>query len=147
MSAIVITPAAIVAEARSWQGVRWRHQGRSRQGIDCAGLVICTAHALGLSDFDTTAYDRVPDGTTLRALCDTHLRPVPLAQLQPADVLLMRFDVDPQHMAIVTDYPYGGPGVMGMVHAYATARKVVEHQLDAAWLARVVAAYRFPEVC
>jgi cell wall-associated NlpC family hydrolase len=30
----------IVSAARSWLGVPWRHQGRTRQGVDCAGLVV-----------------------------------------------------------------------------------------------------------
>ncbi len=139
----MICPADYVAEARAWVGVRWRHQGRTRQGVDCAGLVICLANKMGMSDFDTTDYDRIPDGETLQALCDQHMKAIKLSELRPADILLMRFDVHPQHMAIVTDYP----GALGVIHAYANARKVVEHRLDDVWLSRVVRAYRFPEFC
>ena len=48
---------AIVAAARSWLGVPWRHQGRARQGIDCAGLVVLVGRGLGLTDYDTAAYE------------------------------------------------------------------------------------------
>ena len=42
---------AIVAEARTWLGVPWRHQGwRRTTGCDCVGLVRGVGHALGLID-------------------------------------------------------------------------------------------------
>ena len=40
-------PSAIVAAARTWLGVPWRHQGRTRQGVDCAGLVVLVGRGLG----------------------------------------------------------------------------------------------------
>ena len=55
-------PDTIVAAARSWLGVPWRHQGRTRQGVDCAGLVVLVGRELGLADYDTTAYGRRPEG-------------------------------------------------------------------------------------
>lgn len=39
---------AFVAEARSYLGTPWRHQGRNRMGIDCVGLVIVSARINGL---------------------------------------------------------------------------------------------------
>ncbi len=35
--------AKFVAAARSWIGVPWAHQGRSRAGVDCIGLVVMAA--------------------------------------------------------------------------------------------------------
>lgn len=45
----------------------WRHQGRTRRGIDCAGLVICTLRDIGHVDqsFNVTGYAPV---TTLDRL-------------------------------------------------------------------------------
>jgi hypothetical protein len=34
------------------------------------------------------------------------------------------------------------PGEMGMIHAYAPARKVVEHRYDPQWRRQTYAAYR-----
>lgn len=129
------TRQQIVDEARDWLGTRWFHQGRSRAGVDCIGLVIRVAHALGLSTFDTADYSRQPDPVRMRALLDEHMTKIPVASAQIGDMLLMRFEKEPQHVAIVTD--------LGIIHAYAQVRRVVEHRLDSVWRARVVAAYQF----
>lgn len=123
----------IVDCARSYQNVRWLHQGRSRAGLDCIGLVLAVAHDLGLSEFDTTDYGRIPDGERLRQELERHMQPTstPL----PGDVLLMRFEREPQHVAIVTE--------IGIIHAYAQLRRVTEHALQGVWPSRVLAAYRF----
>lgn len=46
------TRAQIVEEARSYLGTKWLHQGRTRDGVDCAGLVACVGNALGLIAYD-----------------------------------------------------------------------------------------------
>lgn len=125
----------ILDESRKWLGTRWVHQGRSRAGVDCVGLVIRVAHARGLSTFDTADYSRQPDAVRMRALLAEHMEPIAIARAQIGDVLLMRFERDPQHVAIVTD--------IGIIHAYAQARRVVEHRLDSVWQGRVVGAYQF----
>lgn len=125
----------IVDEARRWTGVRWVHQGRSRAGIDCVGLVIRVAHALGLSTFDTADYSRQPDPVRMRALLAEHMLPIDAGRAQVGDVLLMRFEKEPQHVAIVSD--------IGIIHAYAQVRRVTEHRLDSVWQSRVVGAYQF----
>lgn len=127
------TRQQIVDEARSYLGCRWHHQGRSRAGVDCIGLVIRVAHALGLSTFDIADYSRQPDPTMMRGLLALHMEPV--ASPQIGDVLLMKFEREPQHVAIVTD--------QGIIHAYAQARRVVEHRLDSLWKSRIVGAYQF----
>lgn len=130
----------IVATAREYLGVKFKHQGRVRAGLDCIGLVIRVAHDLGLSDFDTTDYSRIPDGVRLRAGLDQHMDRMPVALVRPGDVLLMQFETQPQHVAIVADYAHGG---LSIIHALATARKVAEMRLDSVWLSRVVGAYQF----
>jgi cell wall-associated NlpC family hydrolase len=127
------TRQQVVDEARKWLGVRWVHQGRSRAGVDCIGLAIKVAHGLGLSTFDIIDYSRQPDPATMRALMAEHMESV--ASPQIGDVLLMRFEKEPQHVAIVTD--------IGIIHAYAQVRRVVEHRLDSVWQGRVVSAYQF----
>jgi hypothetical protein len=58
---------------------------------------------------------------------------------EPGDLLLMRFEREPHHLAFAGDYVHGG---LSMIHAYGTAGKVVEHRLDDAWRGRIVAVYR-----
>jgi cell wall-associated NlpC family hydrolase len=130
---MMVTRADVIAEARRWKETRWHHQGRNSAGIDCIGLVIMVSHALGLSDFDITDYARQPDPKMMRGLLAAHMDPI--AKPEPGDVLLMRFEKEPQHVAILTD--------IGIIHAYAQARKVVEHRLDSLWRSRIVGAYRY----
>lgn len=128
----------VLAEARSWIGVPYLHQGRSRLGVDCVGLLIKVAHGLGMSDYDVAGYARVPSSDFLRAECERLMRRIPVSQRQPADVLLLRFKRDPQHLAVVTD--------RGFLHAYAGAGRVVETSMPPEWERRIVAAYALPGV-
>lgn len=135
--------SAIVAKAREYLGTPFRHQGRAKGlGVDCAGLVVCVARELGLTDFDTCDYGRHADGSRMRALLEAHLKRVPFAEARPGDVLYLWFVKEGQHLAFLTeiDPPY-------VLHATAAYRQVVEHRLDETWRARVAGAYRFPGVC
>ncbi len=140
-----ITREQIVAEARSWLGTPWVHQHRTKGvAVDCAGLVIGVARALGVvpETFDVQGYGRQPDGTLLD-VCDAHLQRVQRADLAPGDVIVVAVERDPQHMGIVV--PYRGD-MLGIVHAASIARRVIEHRLlfGAGMFFR--RAYRFPGV-
>ncbi len=160
----------MVAEARSWLGTPYVHQGRVKgAGVDCAGLVICVGHALGLTEFDADGYARLPDGWRLMALCEAHMDRIGVDEIAPGDVVLLRWRRYPQHVAIVGDASASSAQARGLsagprealtlIHAYdavpgmprgagrARARigqrgRVVEHALDAEWRARVIRAYR-----
>jgi NlpC/P60 family putative phage cell wall peptidase len=140
MAGVMTSRSAIVAEARRWLGTRWQHQGRTLgHGVDCIGLVLEVARACGLTDLSISEYARRGGGGLLHAGLIEHMQPVGLESIQPADVLLMRFDGQPQHVALVTDHPAG----LGVIHAYLQARKVVEHRLDDIWRGRTLAAFAF----
>lgn len=121
------TRADVVAEARTWIGVPWVHQHRSRRGVDCAGLIICVARDLGLlpADFDLNGYSRRPDGTLL-AVCDEHMDRIDRSAMQPGDVLVVATEHDPQHMGILGDYRHGG---LSLIHAASKAGRVIETRL------------------
>lgn len=134
------TRAKIIEEARSWIGTPFKHQGRLKGlAVDCAGLVIGIAHALQLSEFDYTAYSHQPDGITLKRLLNQQLKPIFLSAAQSGDVLLMRFEAAPQHLAILSEE--------AIIHAYAQVRCCAEHRLDEVWRSRIVSAYAYPGVC
>lgn len=145
-----ITRAAVVAEARAWLGTPWQHQARARGvGVDCAGLVIGVARALGLvaADMDVSHYARMPDGRSLLYHCDEWMRRVARTLAQPGDVLVMRFDEHPQHLAIAADYAHGGLAIVHALDSRDRKRaRVVEHRLSPALRAKVVAAYVLPGV-
>ena len=128
----------IVWEARQWLGVRFRHQGRSRAGLDCAGLICKVGVSTGLMLADERAYDRRPDAYTLLSLMDKNLVKTTKKEPELGDVMLFAFYGLPQHLAIATD--------IGMIHAYADARCVVEHHYDKTWQDRLVYVYEYAGV-
>lgn len=141
---MTVTRDQIVATARSYLGVRYHHQGRNRAGLDCIGLVLVVGWDLGLTALDYDGYGTTPDGAMMRAELEKHMRRIPVAEALPGDVLLMRWERDPRHLAIVTEMA-DGPGI---IHAHNRKSNygVVEHVIDATWRARAVAAYAWPGV-
>ena len=145
---MMLTAQALIAIARGMLGVRFLHQGRhAKEGLDCLGFLLAVADRAGIT-FDAQspyAYDRSdygarPDTVMLRQSLVAILTPADTMQL--ADILLLRVDGRAQHLAMVTDYP--GTDDFGMIHAYAPARKVVEHRLDAQWQSAIAGIYRLP---
>lgn len=120
----------VIRIARGYLGVRFQHQGRTRNGLDCLGLLIRVGQDIGYTDFDFTAYDRTPDGEFfLQEMC-RHLHLIPVEQAQPGDVLLMRYFAFPQHVAFISGVLAEGWKV---IHAF-NQRGVIEHDLDRRWL-------------
>ena len=138
-----MTRAEVVTIARQWLGTRWLHQGRLKGvGVDCVGFVAEVGRECGLLSVQEAAnYKRRPDGS-LRSKMDAYLTPIDKRDLQPADVVLMAFGGVETHVGMVGDYP--AEGELSLIHAYVTARKVVEHRLDPTWRQRIAAAYAIP---
>ena len=130
----------LVAAARGWLGTPFHHQASVRQvGCDCVGLIRGVAAELGMSQGTTEearyqGYSRSPDSRLmLRGLVES-LVPMKdgLEATLPGDVLFFRIDDAPQHLAFRTE--------VGMLHAYARKRRVVEQVIDDYWQRRFVSA-------
>ena len=93
---------------------------------------------------DVLQYGSRPDVRMLKAKLDAHLVPIAHEELREADIVLLKIDDSPQHLGLLADYPVAGE--LGMIHAYAPARKVVEHRYDAHWRRDTYAAYRLPQL-
>ncbi len=149
----------IVVSARSWVGTAFAHQGRRKAcgadpgGVDCLGLLVGVAAECGLARngrplaaCDRRDYGHYPDEQRLYEALARYLTAMPPAALQSGDVCLMRIDATARHLGIVGQYrPAAGspqPHYLTLIHAYAPARRVVEHRLDAQWRERVVAVFR-----
>jgi len=132
----------IIAAARECIGAPFRHQGRSIDtGLDCAGVALHVAHAIGRDAIDVAGYGRSPANGQMESTLDNQpglSRVADIGARQPGDLLLMRFAREPQHVAVLVGE--------NIVHAYAAAGKCVEHRIDAAWERRIVRVYRFSEV-
>lgn len=140
------TPRDVVGFARSLLGTPFHHQGRKPGvGIDCAGVPIVVARALSLvpPDFDVADYPAVPDGSSLRAYCEAHMKRWPWEE--PGGVVLVAWkDGPPQHLGIVADHPDGG---LSIIHADSLRQKcVIETRLEWGRYMRRVQAYRLPGV-
>ncbi len=151
-----VTRAAIVTEARRWLGTPFVHQAEKfGVGCDCAGLLrgVCIALGTFPSDYKSRpesapflGYARVPDGTSMQQACATFMTRIDRADMQPGDVMLMRWGSNPQHLGIVGDYVHGG---LSLIHALSdnTGKGcVTEHHLGDVHLRKFVAAFRLPGV-
>lgn len=134
-----VTSDLIVAEARTWLGVPWRHQGRTRAGIDCVGLLVCVARALGLSDYDRSGYGRHAQGQAFVHHFRAAMDPIAIAAAGPGDVLVFADRAYPCHCGVLTEKH----GVPHLLHAHATRRKVIEEPYAGEGPAKVKFAFRF----
>lgn len=145
-----VTRFDVVRQARLWLDTPFKHQHRARgHGVDCAGLVIGVARELGLvaPDFDINGYPRSPDGKELLAECDRFMTRIPLWELKPGHVLVIRFDRHPQHLGIVGDYMVGGLSLIQALGEADGKGRVIEWNLAKprkGW--KPVAAYALPGV-
>lgn len=131
--------AAVVVAARSLVGVRFVHAGRSRNGLDCVGLLVTAATLAGLHVYDNRVYSRIVDGAYMVAELAKACAEIDVGSAAPADVLLMAIGNHPQHVALVAEAGPGGP--LSIIHAYQSAGMVVEHEFGAQWRRRTIGAY------
>ncbi len=139
----------IVARARQEIGTRFVHQARlPGVGCDCIGLLIIVGRDLGLCapDFDIKGYSRIPDGKTLVSRAGQFMTPIAKADMQPGDVIVMRWGKDPQHVGILGNYVHGG---LSFIHAFGEvdgSGEVVETHYAPTHQRRYVASFRLPGV-
>ena len=135
------TRSDIVTAARGWLGVPWRHQGRNEHGVDCVGLLVVVARALGLSDYDSAAYGRDPSGDGfLKHFGEAGGTRVSPSKAEEGDIAVFRSGPYPVHAGFLTLKH----GVRHVLHASASAGKVVEEPVTTA--APLVACFRLPGV-
>lgn len=139
----MITRDALNTEIREWINTRYHHLGRKKGvGVDCAGLIIGVAHAMGISrEVDIKGYSPIPDSARMKGHLEDYLDRIEIAEVKIGDILFMRFSTDPQHLAFVSGHD--GKEITYIIHAYSQVRKCVEHGFDGEWKKRTVAAYKF----
>lgn len=143
MAMKIASRKALIAQARTYMDAPFKHRGRSRKGVDCAGLIICSLRDLGYQPFDLRVYGREPARDGLRQVVEKNLgAPVDMRTMMPGDVALCRFNKQPHHVALVGDHPAGG---LSFIHSFGSVGKVVEHGIDEHWRSLIVAVYRFEE--
>lgn len=134
----MIQRAQLSEAALSLVGTPFHAQGRAPgAGLDCIGVIVCVARICGIPHTDRTAYPLRPNGE-LQGELESRLERV-RGEPQEGDVLLMAFDKEPHHVAIVVD---GGR----IVHAHLRARRTVVQPYTDYWRSVTRAVYRFPGV-
>lgn len=127
----------LIEVARLFKNTKFMHQGRSSRGLDCAGLVSVAFREAGLLKFDCSAYSRDPvEFKLVETLTENVGEAVyNIDEVQTGDILVFKIDtVYPCHLGLKTE--------SGMIHSYAVAKKVVEHDFDFVWKSRFHCAIR-----
>lgn len=137
----MITAAELVNEARKWIGVPFRHQGRSKYGVDCIGFIICArdaAEAWPLGMLEITSYSRNATDATMLDKLNTHC--IPTTKAEVGGVILIRWPKMklPTHVALCV----GG----NMLHAYRRTGRVIEVGYREPWVRMTTGFYRLPGV-
>jgi cell wall-associated NlpC family hydrolase len=136
-----LSAADFVADVRTWEGVKFRHQGRSRLGVDCIGLAVCTLREKGIlpQDFaDNACYGRAPNTSefidTVKKFC------TPIAKTENGCLLVFKWPHAkfPSHAAVLD----GGC----MIHAYEKIGRVVRVSYGQPWLRLTDSIYRLPGI-
>lgn len=140
----------IVECARSYVGVPWKHLGRSRKGLDCAGLLIVSVKdAEGVDVESPERYGREPFNNGLETYLGKSAELVwsgrkgrcKFSNLKVGDGVLMSPAGRPRHLGIIGDDQMYG---FSLIHADGTpgVGVVVEHGLNDYYLKMIVAVYR-----
>lgn len=95
--------AAIVKAAQSYIGTPWLDHGRTRQGLDCYGLVLNVLRDVGV-DFDPNGeYSRKTPAVTMYKQMTRFADVYDLRSAQAGDILAMDWgDIKGFHLAILT---------------------------------------------
>lgn len=92
----------LVDKTREYLGVPFLHRGRSKNGVDCGGLIITALKDLGYTTEDMSIYGREPVDDSLRQFLLRNLgEPIDINKVKPGDVALIRFTRRPHHVALI----------------------------------------------
>lgn len=114
------------------------HAGRTRHGVDCAGVVAVALMEMGVDFEDVQTYRSLARNGSLVGAFDRNFDRC--AEMEYGSPVLLWWDRktrEPQHVAV-----YVGDGMI--VHSYARVGRVVKSHLGL-WSQRVTHSYRFRE--
>jgi cell wall-associated NlpC family hydrolase len=125
----MITATLLVDEARLMvmQRVPYRHQGRTKTGLDCLGMVlhILEKHDVVPKNFERRNYSRLPMNELLDRMT---LHCERTDTLVAGCALLIQFPSQrrPSHLALYT-------ADQTIIHSYGVVKRVVEHGYRTPW--------------
>lgn len=129
------TRSIIVAAARRLIGVRFRHGGRSAQGVDCIGLLTVAYASAGITLNAPGDYAKRPTVPYAFAQAASFASRIDASDAGPGDIVQMSYGRAPVHFGILTE-------ASGVVHSAALLRRVVENSLPKSGEGRAIAYWR-----
>lgn len=117
---------AFVAAARGFIGVPWVHQGRSERGIDCVGLIVLAARAVGIDAPMRADYGRFQYYPQAREYLEQFCDRVGSPDL--GDIVLFK-TTQSLHMAIVSEIAADG-SIARVIQALGHKSNVVDTALQ-----------------
>lgn len=121
----------IVEEALTWVGTKWVHQGRTRNGVDCVGLLCKVADKFNMYYEDKTNYSRNPNGFEFLEQLRKFFPPARVNQNPHGLIAIMRENVYPCHTGII----YMKDGRRRLIHATAVDRACVDEDFELSGMA------------
>lgn len=123
----MITREAVKQAALSFKGTRFRHRGRSTQGLDCVGLLIAVGQQVGLTIRDTEQqYLRTPDSELFRQMIRDQSAPGDINCIRSGSILLLRQGMTPCHCGIAV----AGNSGLSFLHASLEYRRVLDEPME-----------------
>lgn len=133
----------IVECAHTLIGVPFRHQGRTLRGLDCVGVPIYIAKAVGFKEWNAPPYGPRPNMAMFEKLIrESGSTPVPFKEVAHGDMLRMLSYRYPVHIGIYEIMPNGAEYV---IHAFQPYKKVARSRLTPKEWDKVHSIWRFPE--
>jgi cell wall-associated NlpC family hydrolase len=140
---------AIVAEARSWKGTPFVHQGRLKHhACDCIGLIWRVGEACCevYMDPDKTkrflGYSHQPNPRMMREALELFFVEIERDDLKIGDFVWIEWRENlPMHLGIVA---LDQTNRFTIIHALKQVGKVVEHGFTDEWRGRVNSCWRYP---
>jgi cell wall-associated NlpC family hydrolase len=141
-----IKRADIVAAARSYIGVPFVHQGRTKvHGLDCLGLIWAVAKDVGYDYQMRNDYTPAPHSDLLvNGVNAALVKPARqgVSKLMPGDIILSWIAApgQPQHFAMIGELF----GQLSIIHAFQKVGYVTETRLVDFWAKHYVSTHNYP---
>lgn len=114
------------------------HQGRNpAAGLDCIGLLALALPEYAMHPENRADYARDPH----HGLLEHRLRLIfgePVSDMQPGDVVALRYAGPIRHVGLVGDHPQG----LSLIHTDSRLGRVTEHRIDEKWARRIALVFR-----
>lgn len=132
----------IVDKAREYIGISFIHTGRTKEGVDCTGLLCCVFAELGCDVPKFIQYSHGDEIQTLLLFISDYCNEIPFDNLRSGDIIIFRDNRMTNHCGIFCYekqtfiHAYGHPMIM----------KVVESNYDINWFHRTYKCFRYKEM-